>query len=43
MVVEDIKSLLKMHNKGWLSIDEILIKCGKSLHNNFQIHIKDYF
>ena len=26
--------------KGWLSIEKVIIKCGKTLCNNFQTHIK---
>ena len=26
--------------KGWLSIEKVIIKCGKTLCNNFQTHTK---
>ena len=41
MVMNDIKPLLNMKSKGWFSIDEIVIKYGKTPYNNFQIYIKD--
>ena len=35
MVMNDIKPLLNMKSKGWFSIDEIVIKYGKTPYNNF--------
>ena len=29
-----------MKNKGWLSIEKIIIKNGKIFHNNIEIYIK---
>ena len=43
MLANDIKILLNMKNKGWLSKEKITTKCGKTLHNNFQaINIFSY-
>lgn len=29
-----------MKNKGWLSTEKIIIKHGKTFHNNIEIYIK---
>ena len=40
MVMNNIKPFLNMKSKGWFSIEEIVIKYGKTPYNNFQIYIK---
>ena len=40
MVMNNIKPFLNMKNKAWFSIDEIVIKYGKTPYNNLQIYIK---
>ena len=40
MVMNNIKPFLNMKSKGCFSIDEIVIKYGKTPYNNFQIYIK---
>ena len=35
MGASDIKIFLKIKNKGWLSIEKSIMKCGKVSYNNF--------
>ena len=36
MVAKDIQTVLNMKNKKWLNTAKTILKCGKTLRNNFQ-------
>lgn len=36
MVAKNIQTVLNMKNKKWLNTEKTILKCGKTLRNNFQ-------